>query len=55
MFNDHLSGEEVKEHIKQLLRDAESDRVLKNSGYGSGAARWALAVVILLVVAALLN
>jgi hypothetical protein len=49
MFNnDHLSGEEAKEHIKQLIQDAETDRLLNRLGYKSYATiRWIFALIII--------
>lgn len=52
MFNnDHLSGEEAKEHIKQLIQDAETDRLLNRLGFkNSGMTRWIFALIIVAAV-----
>ena len=52
MFNNNLSGEEAKEHIKQLVQEAKIDRLSRQLGdNGNNTARWILATLILLVVA----
>lgn len=49
MFNDHLSGEKAKEHINQLIQDAENNNLLKKLGYkNDGTAQWVYALVILI-------
>lgn len=52
MFNnDHLSGEEAKEHIKQLMQDAEADRLFKKLGYkNNGITRWIFVFIIIAAV-----
>lgn len=51
MFNDHLSGEEIKERIKQRLQEAEDHKLYKQIGYNDlGISRWALAIIALVVV-----
>lgn len=54
MFNnDHLSGEETKEHIHQLIQNAESDRLFKQLGYkNNGTTRWIFTLVIIAAVVA---
>ena len=51
MFNDQLSGEEIKERIKQRIQEADDHRLYKQIGYNDmGISRWLLAVIVLLVV-----
>jgi len=52
MFNnDHLSGEETKAYINQLIQNAESDRLFKQLGYkNNGTTRWIFALIIIAAV-----
>jgi hypothetical protein len=52
MLNDHLAGEEAKEHIRQRIQDAETDSRLKQLGYQPDrTARWIFLLVLIAVVA----
>ncbi len=55
MFNDYLSNEEAKERIKQNIKDAETDRLLRRLGYKDHKlTRWLVVLVILGVAVGLL-
>lgn len=48
MLNDYLSGEEARERIKQNIKDAELNNLLKRLGYNDHASlRWVIVLVVL--------
>lgn len=55
MLNDFYSDEEARERIKQNLKEAETDRLLRRLGYNNhGMARWVVVLIILGVAVGLL-
>jgi hypothetical protein len=54
MFNNYLANEEAKQEIERRAQEAETCSLHKRLGYGDPrAARWVLALILLMTVVAL--
>jgi hypothetical protein len=55
MLNDFYSDEEARDRIKQNIKDAETDNLLRRMGYNNhGMVRWFVVLVVLGIAVGLL-